>query len=371
MGTGRDGSKVSSTAQVSELFSLETSSFYSHIDVQQMPKGGKQISASISEVVTGEISGANLELDFIAMETLSQLTLPTKMKASDENSQRVGCGQVGKDGGGRVSEGSLTGLPFPIALHFQNVRMSLSAPFVREGDQNQKDGNCPQEENVKLGPSGRGVGRELVGKMMLSLVRGKLEGGDRNDCSFRIDLDANSDSLDGPPAIHFGYAEWSPDDGMEGRKASKIVDHTVFSLQRLYAEATPPHVARDGEGEERPNVAVPEGEESRLVGGGRGGEGRADLKYAGVWSESGAANGDWSSGEEDAEAKGSFGPRWQRAGGDRPFASRRAQGAWGSRKGDRNVKMMSGKIRVVVNGVRLDLQVLAPFAVCPRLRRQT
>ena len=369
MGTGRDGSKVSSTAQVSELFSLETSSFYSHIDVQQMPKGGKHISASISEVVTGEISGANLGLDVLAMETLSQLTLPTKMKASDENSQRVRCGQVGQ--GGRVSEGSLTGLPFPIALHFQNVRMSLSAPFVREGDQNQKDGNCPQEENVKLGPSGRGVGRELVGKMMLSLVRGKLEGGDRNDCSFRIDLDANSDSLDGPPAIHFGYAEWSPDDGMEGRKASKIVDHTVFSLQRLYAEATPPHVARDGEGEERPNVAVPEGEESRLVGGGRGGEGRADLKYAGVWSESGAANGDWSSGEEDAEAKGSFGPRWQRAGGDRPFASRRAQGAWGSRKRDRNVKMMSGKIRVVVNGVRLDLQVLAPFAVCPRLRRQT
>ena len=80
MGTDRDGSKVSSTAQVSELFSLKTSSFYSHIDVQQMPKGGKQISASISEVVTGEISGANLELDFIAMETLSQLTLPTNIQ---------------------------------------------------------------------------------------------------------------------------------------------------------------------------------------------------------------------------------------------------------------------------------------------------
>ena len=160
---------------------------------------------------------------------------------------------------------------------------------------------------------------------------------------------------------------------MEGRKASKIVDHTVFSLQRLYAEATPPHVARDGEGEERTNVAVYEGEESRLVGGGRRGEGRADLMYAGFWSESGAANGDWSSGEEDVEAKGSFGPRWQRAGEGRPFASRRAQGAWGSRKRDRNVKMMNGKIRVVLNGVRLDLQVLAPyrFADCLRLRRQT
>jgi len=157
-----DTSDVANTLQ---LVGLETSSLYCQVNVMQQHAvtvpvtrshgstqedkeetgkgGGMSTSISISEAVTGEVSGMVLNVDVVSLEHLSQMGAVFAKQATkhaarrpsrhtaNEHSRR----QQQEAGAEKVDEGGdfgMLALPFPILLHVQNIQMSLSAPFSWE-----------------------------------------------------------------------------------------------------------------------------------------------------------------------------------------------------------------------------------------------
>ena len=377
------------------LFGLETVSLYSQLDVSLESRedntrhGGfsiyefdvyatqssgfpadssleaKTLSVSIGEPVTGEVSGVMLKLDLSVVEKVSTLALsenygPKKPRARSSKEynprmhdrpsrSRLLDNAESRDIG---SEELNEGLPFPVLLHFQNIEMSLAAPFSWPmGDfEESKTTHADKEASVHEVPLGDGD-KTFLGKITFMLVRGKVEGQAGPASALTVDLD--SDTGDGmcvaQPVLMLHYEEWeretmvsyakfAEEQGSESNASismdthgdhvvRKVVDQKVFSIQRAFVHGSTPH-----------NVEVHDDEEGKDKAGDKAGEdaqasafGRSDLDYH-------------SSDEEDVTpARGSA---WQQS---RRSGIRRRGRA-------RSLRREAGSVRVVMNGMRLDWQ---------------
>jgi hypothetical protein len=257
-GIGSDASAIASSAgdlksnAPSALFSLDTSSFYCQVEVVmqtapvsrwdveaedgfpysaippgspllQQKAGAKSLSASISEPLTGEISGMLVGVDLRTMQTLLELapqakraSTHTKAQSTAKHPEPKRYSPADRRAGAKDNHGS-NGmeaglLPFPVLLHLQNFKMSLSAPFSRDplesaGSSNER---CKSQDDTPSTPGQLAPDRTFTGQITLAMVSGKVEGGSGQGSLVSIDLEAGiqGEPRGAPPVVYISYEEW-------------------------------------------------------------------------------------------------------------------------------------------------------------------
>ena len=269
--------------------------------------------------------------------------------------------------------------------------MSLAAPFSFNSENTQKEeGGGLDEGGEGKGQCGRDLSgtslkhaKTFSGKMTLIIVCAKVEGGAGPGASVTIDFHTDAGGLTriARPVVLLSFQEWAHvakaqkidnAGSVPGKSAVKVVDHTVFSIHRIFVEATLPYtemVAEEdgkeaaaahshsmpatGGGEEAPQLPAmsavgaampmlrqPMRRRSTSQGRDRDDGSRA-LGEMGGYQHSSHSNRrrGWSSDSEDAGAPPS-----------RSLSPRKNI----SSAGDMRAVMNTGDVRVVMNGVRLD-----------------
>ena len=269
--------------------------------------------------------------------------------------------------------------------------MSLAAPFSFNSENTQKEeGGGLDEGGEGKGQCGRDLSgtslkhaKTFSGKMTLIIVCAKVEGGAGPGASVTIDLHTDAGGLTriARPVVLLSFQEWAHvakaqkidnAGSVPGKSSVKVVDHTVFSIHRIFVEATLPYtemvLEEDGKeaaaahshsmpatggGEEAPQLPAmsavgaampmprqPMRRRSTSQGRDRDDGSRA-LGEMGGYQHSSHSNRrrGWSSDSEDAGAPPS-----------RSLSPRKNI----SSAGDMRAVMNTGDVRVVMNGVRLD-----------------
>jgi len=267
-------------SEIEETASEETASSSTHIVV--------------TDPVTGEISGMVLNLDLQPVECLCEIARAAqkapaaspKLQAARNAKEREGRPSprlhskgVRGERGGRARQDLSTEkdgpekqgvLPFPVLLHLQNIQVSLAAPFAWEQENPESKPESNSEEaaatgmhaaegngDARNGTQGRPArmeeesvqrGKSCLGKMTLVLVRAQLEGGAEAGSVLNVDLDAGGASdgqLLARPTLVLSYQEWRHVQACA--MPVRVLDHTVFSIHRVWVQATPPHTVHVGD----------------------------------------------------------------------------------------------------------------------------